>query len=163
MGNKTIAYLIDPYAGTITPQMIDPDSLKDTYRLLDCNLVEAVYIAEVDDVIFVDEEGLMKDLKKTEFFVIDTGVDLKLICGRGLWTGASEEGDTVAPAKFITDVAQFVQRVTDRDRAQALAQHILDRSGAVVFTKEAYLSIVKEREDQRREIEGLAKEPFRIG
>jgi hypothetical protein len=40
-GGKTVAYLIDPYTGTITPQMIT-DSLKDIYHLIGCNLIEAV-------------------------------------------------------------------------------------------------------------------------
>jgi hypothetical protein len=90
----------------------------------------------MDDVIFVDEEGLFKTNDETRYFTINTGVDYKLICGRGLWVGTDDEGDTCSPSKFITDLVPFVRCVVNNERAGALAQRMLDGSGTVIFNRE---------------------------
>lgn len=89
--------LIDPHTKTVTEHEYD-GSLDAMYELIGCGTVEMVAyndngtpMFEGDDCLFVDEEGLLGDLDKQAFFVIDG----KPIAGRAMTIGGDGDGETV--------------------------------------------------------------------
>jgi hypothetical protein len=107
-------YVIDPHAQTVTGEEHD-GSLDSLHRLAHCECVDLVRINELDDGIFVDDEGLLHDLAKQAFFVW-RGYDSPL-AGYGVVTGCDEEGATVAPRITLKEVRENVRFVTlDRIR-----------------------------------------------
>ncbi len=73
------------------------DNLDAMYKLINCSLVEAVYLNKEQDAVFVDEEGLLK--VQTDFFYIE-GTHQPL-AGRGVVIGCNEEGESVS-AQAVT-------------------------------------------------------------
>jgi hypothetical protein len=56
------AYLIDSTAHTVTAVTLkDGDALAEYYRLIDCETVEAKRITARGDMLFFDEEGLLRE------------------------------------------------------------------------------------------------------
>ena len=89
-------FFIDPVAMTVSqielPNGTPRDNLNAMYRMINCELVEAVYLNKEQDAVFVDEEGLLKG--PTHFFYIE-GTHQPL-AGRGVVIGCDEEGKSVS-------------------------------------------------------------------
>lgn len=90
----TAGYLIDPEQCTITKIEIRPKVLDDYYSALQCDLFDVVGFNDVGDVIYVDDEGLLKG--PTSYFLIE-GCRTPL-AGRGLVLGTDPEGETISPS-----------------------------------------------------------------
>jgi catechol 2,3-dioxygenase-like lactoylglutathione lyase family enzyme len=99
------AILIDPEARALTEIDID-DTLEAYYDVLGCELVEAVPLPHVSDVMYVDEEGHMRQVAEQHYFSID---DLSApIVGKALVVGTADNGDTTEPT---IDIDYLEQRV----------------------------------------------------
>jgi hypothetical protein len=101
------AVLIDAVEKTVTEVEYDGE-LETAYRLLRCDLVEAVDAGpEID--MYVDEEGLLKD--DSPFFVLSNG---SVFAGSGLITGKPDKnGDSTAtdiPTEWIERHVKFTTR-----------------------------------------------------
>lgn len=86
------AFLIDPGARTLTTVEYDGDYTT-IYQLLGIDTFDVVRFGDDGDVIYVDDEGLMKG--PTDFFLIE-GYP-QPIAGKGLVLGTDAEGDDIEP------------------------------------------------------------------
>ena len=104
MSTNTIkAILIDPFKDEIKEIDIPVDEnkqfhFKDIYIILDCDMIEYVYLAK-DRILMIDEEGLLKDEDHQQFFRITDkkafrSVNGGLFAGKGLIVQQAEEFDT---------------------------------------------------------------------
>lgn len=101
--------LIDPFNYTITETKID--SLEDIYEALNVQMIEVGHQFENGDVIYVDEEGLLKigaTNGQTMGFRVE-GSQTPLV-GKGLIVGTTSEGAD-ASCKTTLDEAQEVLRI----------------------------------------------------
>ncbi len=97
MKTKVIkALLIDPHLREIR-EVEFTDSLDEIYRLTHCRMIEAVYSVSLhpNDVIYVDEEGLLGDLSKQAFFAI-AGNEQPGYAGYGLVVGTTTMGNNAS-------------------------------------------------------------------
>ena len=88
------AYLIDPFAQTITEVEYSGD-YKQIYSLIDADLFTTATFNEHGDTVFVDDEGLING-KPQEFFLV-RGYPTPL-AGKGLILGTDEDGESVEPS-----------------------------------------------------------------
>lgn len=94
--------LIDAYNEKVVKVEFD-GTLEDMYRLIKCDMVERVTNEETDDDIWLDEEGLLKDIENQKFFTI-AGWDAP-IAGNGLILGSTVHGDS-SDAKMTLEWAK---------------------------------------------------------
>lgn len=101
--------LIDPYTQTITEHDYD-GTLGAMYKLIGCGLVEPVYannngkaMFKGENCLFVDEEGLLKDLDTQAFFIING----KPISGRAITVSYNEEGETTEAGITLSDLEKL--------------------------------------------------------
>lgn len=87
------AYLIDPVKHQIT-EVDYTGSLYHAYDLLGVSIVEAAQFNTKRDVVYVDEEGLLK--QPVDFFCLPAYP--QLLAGRGLVVGTTRDGDDKEPA-----------------------------------------------------------------
>lgn len=105
-------FVIDPFRKEVTEQEHD-GSLESMYKLTHCNCVDLVRINELDDGIFLDDEGLLGDLRQQAFFLYNN-YDSPL-AGYGLVTGCDDEGETVSPRISLDEVEANVRWITLRE------------------------------------------------
>jgi hypothetical protein len=91
------AFLIDPFTQTINEVDYNGD-YKSIYSLISSSAINVdtftcVNLNEQEDTIFVDDEGLLKDLNSQRFFTVNGHV----LAGKGLVLGTNEEGESVSP------------------------------------------------------------------
>jgi len=86
------AIFIDSEKETVSE--VEVDGLESWYKLLKCELVEAVLLNSYGDSIVVDEEGMLK--KPTIFFKFGETP----FAGSGLIIRVNDQGDSIEP--FIT-------------------------------------------------------------
>lgn len=103
------AILISVHNQSVTQIEIE-DGLDSIYKAIGCDTIEAVhsYILQGGDIIYVDEEGLLKD-EPGPFFVLN-GFHQPL-AGNGLVLGTDEEGDSCdaeTPIAVIMDAVEFI-------------------------------------------------------
>jgi len=91
--------LIDAVAKEI--REVEVTDLQSMYRHIGCDIVEAVYLNEQRDSVFVDEEGLIHGTPPTHFFYIN-GTHQPM-AGNGLVLGCTPAGDSVAPKTITKD------------------------------------------------------------
>ena len=102
------AYLIDPFARTITE--VDYDgNYRSIYPLIEAECFEAVSFGEKDDAVFVNEEGLING-KPQEYFQIK-GTPTPL-AGKGLVLGCDAEGDSCSPTIMLEALTALVEWVS---------------------------------------------------
>lgn len=103
------AILIDSKSKTVRyveVKVNDGSALESMYNHIDCDLVEVINIDDKND-LFVDEEGLLKLNKDSQFFLYD-GFPQPL-AGNGLILGLNqEEGESVETSLSIEEVAEKV-------------------------------------------------------
>lgn len=87
------AFLIDPDERSVTEVDYSGD-YRQIYTLIGAECFTAAEFNEFGDVVYVDDEGLMKG--PTSFFIIE-GYPQPL-AGKGLVIGTDEEGDSQAPS-----------------------------------------------------------------
>lgn len=83
------------------------DSLNSMYAELDCNTFTAPYSFANNDVLYVDDEGLLKDWEnvKGAFFLKEWNV--QPLFGHGLIIGTNEEGESV-------DVSTNIEKIRNQ-------------------------------------------------
>ena len=96
------AILIDPQARSVEA-VETSGKLDDIYRLVGCKVIEAVYLSKTD-VMYVDEEGLLKSPTTQAFFGL---ADSEPICGRGL-IFSDNRGENASTTLRVPDVFQAV-------------------------------------------------------
>lgn len=74
--------------------------LADLYRLIECHLVEAVYLGD-DQVLWLDEEGLLHE--PTKPFFAFRGHEDRPFCGHGIILG-SNEGENIDTTLSVPDI-----------------------------------------------------------
>lgn len=85
-----IGYLIDPFARTITA-VETTGKLDNIYALTNCDILEAIRPSLSDgDIIYVDEEGKLRE-KKQAYFMCRLW-PYGALAGKGLWLGTTSEG-----------------------------------------------------------------------
>ncbi len=90
--DRHLGFLIDPLAQQISQVWIntaDRHGLTDMYKVLDCDMVEPVYLNAEEDTLWVDEEGL---LKNPQYFFYIEGLHQPM-AGRGLVLGTKQTAD----------------------------------------------------------------------
>lgn len=103
------AILINVHNKTVTQIDIE-GGLDSIYKAAGCGTIEAVhsYVFQGSDIMYVDEEGLLKD-EPGPFFAIN-GFRQPL-AGNGLVLGTDEEGDSCdveTPLAVIMDAVEFI-------------------------------------------------------
>ncbi len=90
------ALLVDPAERTVTPVQLKDGggNLDEIYRLLGCSNISAAHINDRGDLVYVDDEGLLKG--PTDFFLLDPYP--QPLAGKGLIVGTDAEGNDVAPS-----------------------------------------------------------------
>ena len=64
------------------------DQLSDTYKMMDCHIVEGAMYLEKNDLLVVDEEGLFKG-EKSGFYIDDV-----FVYGNAMVWGADDSGES---------------------------------------------------------------------
>lgn len=98
---------INPFTKTVT--VVDHNgSLERFYELLNCDCMTVAYADNMPagDVIYVDDEGLLKDLTQQAFFMIE-GFPQPLT-GHGLVLGTDDSGESITPTITAEEVAKRV-------------------------------------------------------
>lgn len=112
------AVLFDPEKGFTEVEIIKSEEgnyLKPIYSLLDCSMIEGLYV--VDDLYaFVDEEGLYKQNNKVSMVFYDKGQIVSQIVGKVLFVNSDNKGETIS----LTD---------------AMIEKIKELTTAVIFYK----------------------------
>lgn len=98
------AFLIDPTVATITEIDYDGDWMK-IGPLLGCVLFTTVILNHMDDVIFVDDEGLINGNPHGWFSLAGYHQPLK---GKGLVLGTDLEGESIAPRITLEDLHMLI-------------------------------------------------------
>lgn len=78
-------------------------------ELVRCEFVDAVRLETGRDAVFVDDEGLLGDLSRQQFFWL-VGLPTPL-AGSGVIMGADDEGETVEPVITLEQVKRRVRWV----------------------------------------------------
>jgi hypothetical protein len=99
-----LAYLIDPFARTITEVEYSGD-YKQIYDLIDCECYDCCRINKEGDAIFVDDEGLLHDRPQAFFLHADYPNPL---AGKGLVLGCDRQGESVAPHTTLEELKRKV-------------------------------------------------------
>ena len=103
--------LINAEKETISVVEHDGD-ISTLYKLLGCRTIEAVYPFMHQDVIYIDEEGLLKDSNFSFTFETDGNGFIPLF-GNGIVVGTDEEGNDIACQSILEDIKH---RVTFRGK-----------------------------------------------
>ena len=101
---KVKAILID-----VTRQRLDEvevDGLKDYYKLIECNFITVATYINKSDVIFVDDEGLLKE-PKAGFKV--KGSNHPYYAGNGLVVGCNHRtGESADVKSTLFEIAEII-------------------------------------------------------
>lgn len=105
-------YLIDPEARTVTSVQVRKDDrggLDDIYAHTQCDEFTIAHINDRDDVVFVDDDG---PLKNSEYFFalqVDGEFVTQKLAGRGLVLGGDAEGNSTTPSVSLDFVKRSVR------------------------------------------------------
>lgn len=102
------AYLIDPVAQTVT-EVDYTGHYQNIYTHIQADMFETCKI-EKKDMIFVDEEGLLK-LKPDSKFFYYKGAHQPFV-GRGLVLGTSKMGGSIEPKNTLDEIKSRVSFMT---------------------------------------------------
>lgn len=102
------AYLIDPYAQTVTPCEYNNSftGKGGAYELMDCEMIEVVYMDRYPDVIFIDEEGRFKPQKGFTTTLWPYGP----LAGKSMIVGGADEAGEGTPSTLT--LQQVVDSIT---------------------------------------------------
>lgn len=102
---KIKAILIDPFTQKITAMEIEP-SLQVYYKLLDCELVEAVHSRSLsrDNFLYVDEEGLFKGDDQKFFELQGWGY----LAGKALVLRVNGRGATISTTETVESITRLI-------------------------------------------------------
>ena len=129
------AFLIDPEKRTITEVDYDGHH-KSIYKLIGADLFDTVRLSG-SDVIFVDDEGLMKNPQ--HFFKLD-GLTSPL-AGKGLVLGTNNRGESISPKLvLLEDLQRWVTFIT-RERAVTYAEQADEEARAYGKGQENFIHI----------------------
>ena len=103
------AILIDPVEQTVTEvqcsgQIHDKDGLPGIYTLTHCNLITAMSLPAPGEVLYLDDEGL---LKMNHFFYLYGHT--QPFGGKGLILGTDADGDCIATDFKLNRFSEFVR------------------------------------------------------
>jgi hypothetical protein len=112
-------YLIDPYKAEVQPITVPIDDHVEIQRQLGCDVFTTGGYLENGDVVFVDDEGLLKG--PTHFFRIK-GLNDQPLAGRGVVLGSDGHGGSA-------DVKTSADEILSRVRWV----YAMDRRGEVLF------------------------------
>ena len=101
----TRGYLIDPYKAEVQPITVPMDDHEEIQRQLDCRVFTTGGYLENGDVVFVDDEGMLKG--PTHFFRIK-GLNDQPLAGRGVVLGSDGHGGS---ADVKTSESEMMSRV----------------------------------------------------
>lgn len=106
------AILINSTLQTVTEVTLNPkDTLGSMYKHLGVDMVEVATELPNQDVVFVDEEGL---LKPVAYFFAFEGAH-QPFAGNGIVVGGNDEGETVAAKSTLEDIKSKVKFYNTRD------------------------------------------------
>ncbi len=100
------AFLIDPFKQEVSVVEFT-GNYKNIYTHIQCRVFTACAFDQNGDTVWVDDEGLLKDLTQQAFFLI-AGYPQPL-AGRGLVLGAGAEGESIAPVTSLEDIKSRVK------------------------------------------------------
>jgi hypothetical protein len=112
------AYLIDPFARTVTEVAYEAENIEQIAKLVDCETFDFVRTSENGDGMYVDDEGLLKDPSGQAFFIWK-GYGAPL-AGKVLFVGTNfQTGETVAPKTKLDHVKKHIVWVGYADPSSA--------------------------------------------
>jgi hypothetical protein len=100
------------------------DQLTETYKMMNCNIVESVVYLDKNDYLVVDEEGLFKSDKSGFYF------DDVFVYGNGMIWGADNNGESKDCEIEIDSVSKRVNWV-DKDMSEEIRNSRLNTSPMV--------------------------------
>ena len=100
--------LIDPINETLTEVKVD--TLEDIYSMLDVELIQVGHYLPNGDVIYVDEEALLKSTPINKAFFY--GESRTPLLGKGLIIGTGKDGDSVSCLTTMDEAEQQVRIVS---------------------------------------------------
>lgn len=123
--DKTRILIIDPKERSIQEKRIDY-SYKELKKIIDCDLLEALYVHErIGDTVLVNEEGLVDESEKNLFmfkftydddgyvrpFTVNDTASFKyhILCGKAVVIGCDNEGDFKSTRSTFGEIAECVE------------------------------------------------------
>jgi hypothetical protein len=122
-------YLIDPEAKTISAVEYNYSNIAE---LIDCDLFCHGHSWPNGDVLFVDDNGLLKPQR--HFFRVRTRLDGQPLPGKGLVVGPDNATDSDPPGQSIDDLRRTIEWIT---REQFVAWAKAQTRAAVTINGEA--------------------------
>lgn len=106
------AIKIDVVNQTITEVEMKGSSLNEMYRLLECEMIEAITLNRATkkkpgNILWVDEEGLLKP--SIGYFELEDFP--QTLSGHGLVTGIDYDGETVATTLSVEEISSKIEWV----------------------------------------------------
>ena len=101
------AYLVDPYQNLIT-QVYIGEMFTDIQEQLKCDVFTVAYRTPLNDVLYVDDCYLLRDIKEPAFFCVLEHYT-QPIGGYGLLVGTTAEGKDQHVQENILDFAMGVK------------------------------------------------------
>lgn len=159
------AYLIDPFARTIT-EVGTTGKLQSIYDLTHTDTITTVGLGHgrTQDVIYLDDEGLY--VEDQRFFMLE-GYGQPL-AGRGLVLGTDQEGDSTSPSLSLSQVKGLITwarpdlKLAGFENMEGEQQHPVFGKVHVIGHRPHFTTDAEEREptDKQREVyeEGKALE-----
>lgn len=118
MKKGTIGYLIRPLERTI--QRVKLDDYHGIYKWIAADCFDVCRLTQDGDYVYVDDEGLLKQQLRENFFQAATYPTP--LAGNGLMMGTDDEGDSVDPKMTWEELkrTQFFKQATMLNSATAL-------------------------------------------
>lgn len=129
---KTI--LIDPHTQTVKEVAISENAvLKETYKLLNCSLVETICYLSNFDALIGDEEAHYNEKQTMGFYIKYGNGDMGYVHGNAVvWGLDFETGDNAdcnSDVEYIKSIVQFV----DLETSQKISREIQDSPMQIFF------------------------------
>lgn len=100
------AILINPKEETISV-VEHKGGIDSIYKLVGCRTFEAVYPFQNNDIIYVDEEGLLKDSNYSFNIKCSEGISYPLM-GNGLIVGSTEDGEDADCSSTVEELKNII-------------------------------------------------------
>jgi len=101
----TIAFLIDPFAETISEVNLNLQSFEEIYALLNCEMVDNISFGDGSDKLLLDDEGLFVATDAQAFFTFATeNLGRIILAGRCLVVSETVSEDWDTPLSTLADI-----------------------------------------------------------
>jgi hypothetical protein len=138
------AILIDPKAQEVFEAEITSD-YQDIYHQIEADIFQAVVVPDLDAVIWVDEEGLLRPIIQPHWWIDGyNGV----LTGRGLLTGFDDTGDTAETLLSLDKVREKIRWLPEVKFVTFQSFYTNISGGPVIGSRSVFMNLPADIEEK---------------